>query len=249
VEGEVQRPGEYVLPAGSSITDALRAAGGLSPSAYVFGTQFIRQSVQRTQQENYDRALRDLETELSRNNATQRTTSTQEVEAQSARTAATSQLITRLRAVKPNGRVVLQMTPESASLPELSLEDGDRISIPARGTTVGVFGSVFNAGSFLWTGPRSIDDYLRQAGGPTRGADPGSVFVVRANGSVVSALQDGGSWFSRSHGMNNVAALPGDTIFVPEEMNKTTFTQAARDWTQIIYQLGLGAAAVKVLRD
>jgi protein involved in polysaccharide export with SLBB domain len=249
VEGEVQRPGEYVLPSGSSIADALRAAGGLSPSAYVFGTLFTRQSVQRTQQENYDRALRDLETELSRNNATQRTTSTQEVEAQTARAAATSQLITRLRAVKPNGRVVLQMTPESTLLPELPLEDGDRISIPTRGTTVGVFGSVFNTGSFLWTGPHSIDDYLRLAGGPTRGADRSSVFVIRANGSVVSALQDGGSWFSRSHGMNNIAALPGDTIFVPEEMEKTTFLQSAKDWTQIFYQFGLGAAAINVLRN
>ncbi|MDZ5456548.1 SLBB domain-containing protein [Azohydromonas lata] len=249
IEGEVLRPGEYVLPPGSSIGDALRAAGGLSPSAYVFGTQFTRQSVQRTQQENYERALRDLETDLSRNNATQRTTSTQEVEAQSARTVATSQLITRLRAVKPNGRIVLQTPPESATLPDMPLEDGDRITIPTRGSTVGVFGSVFNAGSFVWSGQRSIDDYLRQAGGPTRGADRGSVFVIRANGSVVSALQDGGSWFSRSHGMNNIAALPGDTIFVPEEMNKTTFAQSARDWTQIIYQLGLGAAAIKVLRD
>ncbi|WP_198320672.1 SLBB domain-containing protein [Azohydromonas aeria] len=250
VEGEVARPGDYVLPAGSTTSDALRAAGGFSPSAYVFGTQFVRQSVQRTQQENYERALRDLETELSRNNATQRTSTTQEVEAQTARAAATTQLIQRLRAVKPTGRIVLQAAPESTSLPELALEDGDQLYVPARGSTVGVFGSVFNTGSFLWSQARSIDDYLRLAGGPTRGADAGSIFVVRANGSVVSARQDGGSWFSRGRGsLGHVPALPGDTIFVPEEMDKTTFAQTARDWTQIIYQLGLGAAAVKVLRD
>ncbi|NML15070.1 SLBB domain-containing protein [Azohydromonas caseinilytica] len=248
VEGEVARPGEYVLPASSSINDALRAAGGLSPSAYVFGTQFTRESVQRTQQQNYERALRDLETELSRNNATQRTNTADESAAQTARAAATSQLIERLRAVKPNGRIVLQMTPESASLPELALEDGDRLYIPPRGSTVGVFGSVFNAGNYLWGGPRSIDDYLRLAGGPTRGADRDSVFVIRANGSVVSALQDGSSWFGRG-GSLKVPAQPGDTIFVPEEMNKTTLVQSFRDWTQILYQLGLGAAAIKVLRD
>ena len=43
-------------------------------------------------------------------------------------------------------------------------------------------------------------------------------------------------------------ALPGDTVFVPEEMNKTTFTQSTKDWTQIIYQLGLGAAAINAVK-
>jgi hypothetical protein len=37
---------------------------------------------------------------------------------------------------------------------------------------------------------------------------------------------------------------PGDTVFVPEEMDKTTFLQAAKDWTQILYQLGVGAAGI-----
>jgi protein involved in polysaccharide export with SLBB domain len=249
VEGEVARPGEYVLPPNSSINDALRLAGGLSPSAYVFGTQFTRPTVQRTQQENYERALRDLETELSRSTATQRASTAEDAATQAARMTASNQLISRLRAVKPSGRIVLQVAPEATALPDLALEDGDRLYVPPRNSTVGVFGSVFNAGSFLWNNSRSIDDYLRQAGGPTRGADRGSLFVIRANGSVVSALQDGGTWFSRSHGMGNVTALPGDTVFVPEEMNKTTFTQNVRDWTQILYQLGLGAAAIQVLRN
>jgi len=34
---------------------------------------------------------------------------------------------------------------------------------------------------------------------------------------------------------------------VPEEMNKTTFVQAAKEWTQILSQFGLGAAAIKIL--
>jgi hypothetical protein len=43
--------------------------------------------------------------------------------------------------------------------------------------------------------------------------------------------------------------MPGDAIFIPEDLNKTTFTKEVKDWTQIIYQLGLGAAAIKVLQD
>ena len=45
VEGEVLRPGEYVLPPETTIDDALRAAGGLTAAAYVYGTEFTRESV------------------------------------------------------------------------------------------------------------------------------------------------------------------------------------------------------------
>ena len=245
VEGEVAKPGEYVLPARSSIGDALSAAGGLTSVAFVYGTEFSRESVRMTQQENYERALRDLELEFAKSSTTLRTNTADEAAAQAQRSAGTTRLIERLRSIKPTGRIVLQLPPDSRQLPELALEDGDRIYVPARPTTVGVFGSVFNGGSYLWSGSRNFDDYLRLAGGPTRGADEGSVFVIRANGSVVSNLQSQG-WFStRSSEFVGTAAQPGDTIFVPEEINKTTFIQGAKDWTQILYQFGIGLAGIK----
>jgi protein involved in polysaccharide export with SLBB domain len=247
IEGEVVRPGEYILPAESSISDALIAAGGLTPSAYLFGTEFTRESVRITQQENYERALRDLETEFTRATTTQRTSSAEEVAAQSARASATARLVERLRTVKPNGRIVLQVQPEAPELPNLALEDGDRLYVPPRPTTVGVFGSVFNGGSYLYGDQRTAGDYLRLAGGPTKGADEGSSFVIRANGSVISGRQRG-TWFGDG-ALAEVAAEPGDTIFVPEEVNKTTFVQNAKDWTQILYQFGLGLAAIHTFRN
>lgn len=247
VEGEVLRPGEFILPPGSTTADALRAAGGLTPIAYVYGTEFNRESVRLTQQENYERALRDLETEFARATSTQRALTADEATAQAVRGTATERLVQRLRAIKPTGRIVLQLDPQTRELPPLVLEDGDRLYIPAVPSTVGVFGSVFNGGSYLYTSGRSLEDYLRLAGGPTRGADTGSVFVVRANGSVESSRQHG-TWFGRGS-VGNVGANPGDTVFVPEEMDKTTFTQSAKEWTQILYQFGLGAAALVTLRN
>ena len=244
IEGEVLRPGEYVLPARSSINDALNVAGGLTSAAYVYGTEFSRESVRVTQQQNYERALRDLELEFAKSATTLRTNTADEAAAQSQRTSATSQLIERLRSLRPSGRIVLQMPPDSGQLPDLALEDGDRVYVPARPTTVGVFGSVFNAGSFLWSDSRSMDDYMRLAGGPTKGADEASAFVIRANGSVVSNLQSKGWFSSRSSQFVGLTTQPGDTIFVPEEINKTTFVQGAKDWTQILYQFGLGIAGI-----
>jgi len=115
-------------------------------------------------------------------------------------------------------------------------------------------GSVFLA---LFVGPRlwriaakhnlyTAGDYLELAGGPTRGADKSSMFMIRANGSVVSAMQTRSFW-SAGNGFRDTIVQPGDTIFVPEELNKSTFIQDAKDWTQILYQFGLGLAGIHAL--
>lgn len=249
VEGEVLRPGDYLMPPESTIADALAAAGGLTSGAFVFGTDFTRESVRAAQQENYDRALRNLETEISLATSTQRITSADEAAAQAGRSAATTRLIERLRTIKPSGRVVLQMPPDSRELPKLVLEDGDRLFVPPVPTSVGVFGSVFNAGSYLRDDGNTLADYLRLAGGPTRGADAGSTFVLRANGTVVSNLQESGWGRGLRGSFERLPALPGDTLFVPEELDKTTFVQYAKDWTQILAQFALGVAAFVTLTN
>lgn len=125
IEGEVLRPGEYILPPNSSVSDALKAAGGMTSNAYAFGAEFTRDSVRRTQQQNYERALRDLETDLARSSAVQRSSNADEANALALRESANARLVARLRALQPNGRIVLQLEPEATSLPDLALEDGD----------------------------------------------------------------------------------------------------------------------------
>ena len=246
VEGEVAHPGDYILPPGSRVADALRAAGGLTSSAYPYGTEFSRESVRKAQQVNYERALRDLETDMSKNQASQRVTSSEELASQNATAAANARLLNRLRDVRPTGRVVLQIAPDSKILPDLALEDGDTLNIPTRSSSVGIFGSVFNTGSFVFEPDHTTEQYLALAGGPTRGADKDSIFMLRANGSVISARQGTSFWHSGS-GFSSAIVQPGDTIFVPEQTNKSTFVQDAKDWTQILYQFGLGLAGIKTL--
>ena len=244
VEGEITKPGEYVLRPDSTLADALREAGGLTADAYLYAAMFTRESVRVSQQVNYERALRDFETQIASAAATRRADSPEQLSALQAASTANSRLLEQLRGLRPSGRIVLQLASTADTLPELVLEDGDRLVIPARPMTVGVFGSVFSTGSYLYSANRTVGEYLRLAGGPTRGADEGSVFVIRANGAVSSSLQESGI-FTRGNQLSNMRADPGDTIFVPEELNKTTWVQSAKDWTQILYQLGIGLAGMK----
>jgi protein involved in polysaccharide export with SLBB domain len=248
IEGEVIKPGEYVLPPGVTTRMAVGLAGGLTPNAYVYGTEFTRESVRVAQQQSYDRALRDMETEFSRASATQRAISADEAATFEQRSTATSRLMDKLRQVRPTGRIVLQLAPDASTIPDLPLEDGDRVYVPARPTTVSVFGSVFNSGAFLLEPGKTLGEFLDLAGGPTRGSDPGATFVLRPNGSVLSQLQRS-SFFGLVGGVTKIKAEPGDTVFVPEMMNKTTWVQDLKEWTQILYQFGIGAAALKTLQN
>ena len=71
------------------------------------------------------------------------------------------------------------------------------------------------------------------------------MFVIRANGSVLSARADASFWHSSD--FLSAQVLPGDTVFVPEELSRSSFVQDAKDWTQILYQFGLGLAGIKAL--
>jgi protein involved in polysaccharide export with SLBB domain len=156
------------------------------------------------------------------------------------------QLIARLRQLRPTGRIVLEL-PEDAtlkSIPDLPLEDGDRFIVPSRPSMVNVFGSVYNETAFVHKPEKRVADYLAQAGGVTRSADSDSVYVLRADGSVISKRQSG----FLGGGLEGQRLMPGDTIVVPEEFDKVTLTRTLKDFAQIFYQFGLGAAAINVLK-
>lgn len=89
---------------------------------------------------------------------------------------------------------------------------------------------MFSTGSYLHSPSRTVGGYLRLAGGPTRCADDASVFVIRANGTVSSSLQESG-YFSRGNQITSLAPEPGDTIFVPKGLNKANWAQITKDWT------------------
>lgn len=252
ISGEVNVPGVYQVEAGKTLNDLLNMAGGVTREAYIYGALFSRESTRAQQQENLDKAIRQMESEinLQTNNILQNSTDATGV-AMQAQIAGQKLFLQRLQSLKATGRVSLGLSPADNALPMLKLENGDAIVIPAKSSFVSAFGAVFAETSFIYKDGLTVSDLLDRAG-VTRSADVDSVFLVRADGSI--EVNDAArSMWSLGSGFLNKKIYAGDTVFVPEMLDRrqaySKFMQGAKDWTQLIYQFGLGAAAFKVLRN
>jgi hypothetical protein len=108
-----------------------------------------------------------------------------------------------------------------------------------------MLGAVYNKNSFIYRQDARVDDYLKRAGGPTRDADTSRMFVIRADGSVLSKQSVRGLW---NGGFAALRLMPGDAIIVPERLSRGSFLKGLRDWSQVFSQFALGAAAIRVIQ-
>lgn len=241
VEGEVERPGAYYLQPGSTMAGLLQQAGGFSPRAYLYGTRLSRESIRIQQEEGFAQAISNLELALAAAPLSDRRVST---DSGAADLRIANAILAELRTRRPDGRIILDIAPDGSGLPmDLLLENNDRVQIPPRPVTVGVFGAVFQPGSFAEIPGATIGAYLANAGGPSRIADESGVFVVRANGSVISRQQRGRPDVIREY------AMPGDVIFVPVRTRGNGLLDRVIEVATAIYQVSLGAVGLKVLTE
>jgi protein involved in polysaccharide export with SLBB domain len=249
VSGEVMASGIYQIEPGETLPSIVRRAGGLSQNAFAYGTVFTRESTRVQQQENLNKSMRRVESDIN----SQAGAALQN--AASADTAATLQaqigiqknLLSRLQTLKASGRIALEIDPNNPVLPAIRLEDGDQITVPNRPSFVGVFGEVLAESSFIHKPGYTVKDYIDKAG-LTRDADTDNLMVIRADGTVEGGARQSSFWSSGVLGKN---LYPGDTVFVPGLIDRRTgytqFIQGAKDWTAILSQFGLGVAAFKTL--
>jgi polysaccharide export outer membrane protein len=238
--GEVRFPGTYPIHRGETLRMVLDRAGGLTGLAFPPGSVFTRLELQEREQQQIDRLAERLQSDLA-------ATALQAAAANQGQAGAALQvgqsLLNQLKSSKAVGRLVIDLeavtrAPRQSEI-DVVLRDGDRIVIPKQKQEVTVIGEVQTTTSHFFRPNLSRDDYIGLSGGVTRKADRGRIYVVRADGSVISS--ESGGWFRRSA---NVAMRPGDTIVVPldtERMPPLPLWQAV---TSILYNLAISAAAV-----
>jgi len=250
--GEFRFPGTYTARKGEKLSSLIERAGGFTEKAYPRGAVFTRESVRELQQkrlmESIERLERDL---LARGSASlSAAASPEELKAKEGEILQSKELIAKLKTVQATGRMVLEISSLEAlrnSIYDIELENGDTLTIPENPRSLQTLGAVFNQTAFVYDGTKGIQDYVEKAGGYTEFADKDRVYVLKVNGS---AVRPGSGRFFIFSGTTqktrdgNPLLEPGDSIVVPEKLERIAWLRETKDITQILFQIAVSAGVV-----
>jgi protein involved in polysaccharide export with SLBB domain len=242
IVGEVRFPGIYPIHRNETLSSVLERAGGLTDMGFADGAFFVREDLKEREKEQLEQLSNRLESDLvsfSLQAAQQKIDATQVL-------GLGNSLLEQLRTVEPTGRLVINLERVMSSpgdpIYDLVVKNGDRLLVPQRTQEVTVIGEVQNATSHVYEPGLQRDDYVARSGGLTKQADRKRVYVVHANGEV--ATSQNSAWFKRA---STDEMRPGDTVVVPIDAERMAPLAKWAAISQIIYQLGLAAAAANAV--
>ncbi|MDE2184859.1 MAG: SLBB domain-containing protein [Alphaproteobacteria bacterium] len=239
LQGQVRHTGTYQIVRGEHLSELLMRAGGLTDSAYPYGTVFLRRSAAERERDAFRREAEEIQDQLMLAMSRRDPNSKLSPEA----FVALQRYVTQIRSQTPLGRVTIVADPAvlaSDPTKDPLLEPGDVVFIPQRPYGVSVLGEVLQPGSVAFRPGMSAKDYIAMAGGYSKFADDSETILVLPDGS---ARRVDSSWLS--FGSNDVP--PGSTIFVARDVSGFDMHQLIIDTTQILSQLATSAAALAIL--
>ena len=245
VEGEVKFPGIYTIKKGETLSSLIKRAGGFTDQSYLKGTVFTRESVRELQQKQIEESLDRLEQQMISQSARTIETALTAAEAEQQRSVSEQRraLLNKLRASQAKGRLSIKLDDigrfEGSSY-DIVLEDEDKLIVPEKPQQIQVIGSVYNQTAFVYDTGGTVSSYVAKAGGMTRDADKDEMYILKVDGTAISKRASGG--FLSSWGVLD----PGDTIVIPEKIEKIAWLREIKDITQILYQLAVTAGVLIV---
>ncbi len=256
IGGEVRYPGRYIIKKNEKLSSVIERAGGYTEDAYLRGAFFSRTRVKDLQQKSIDEMTARMERELLAAAATISETSTEGVQAKQLELQQRQKFIETLKKLPPTGRMTVYLAHLrllKGSIYDIELEEGDSLHIPTKNSVVNVAGAVMSAGSFVYKSGAGYDEYLQMAGGYSRYADTGRVFVMKIDGSARKVPGGVGwnpfkkRWEIETFGEVQSEIEAGDSIVVPERLERTAWLRDLKDITQIVANMGLGASSIALL--
>ena len=239
IRGQVKFPGDYTVKPGETLRSVMQRAGGLTQFAFPEGSVFTRRELREREQRELDMLANRMQNDIAF--VALEGSVANQAGAASALSVGQS-LLSQLRQAKAVGRLVINlrnlMAGPIGGQYDVVLRDGDELIVPLLRQEVTVIGEVQTVTSHLYRPGLTREDYIAMSGGETRRADHGRVYVVRADGSVVTSA--GSRWFHNT----SEPMKTGDTIVVPlnaEHSPPLPFWQAV---TQIIYNVAVAFLAV-----
>jgi len=257
LSGKVKYPGRYVISKGEKLSTVIERAGGYTDDAYLRGAFFTRESVRVMQQKGLTEMADRLERELLSGGELSTSTSAEEVAAKKAELEQKKHFVGYLRGLKATGRMAIRLAHLrllKGSEYDIELEDGDSLFIPPSNNVVNVAGSVMSQGSFIYASRMDFQDYIDLSGGYAKYADTDNIFVLKVDGSARKLSRGLFNW-SSSRDRWEVAGFeresraiePGDTIVVPEKVEKIAWLREIKDITQILMNSAVTAGVFKAL--
>lgn len=254
LKGEVKFPGVYSIATHEKLSSVIQRAGGFSEKAFLHGAKFTRRSVRELQQKRMDEIIVRSEKDILQKQASIVSVSASREELDATKAALDSLLksLERMKKLKAEGRVVMRLTPleemQSSSY-DLELEGGDQLEIPSRPSVVNVLGQVYNPTSFIFQHGKDIDSYLQKSGGALNDAETSEMYVIRTDGTVVSRQQYSFGIHRSDDGVSFGSFLSspigaGDTLVVPQKIEKIAWMREIKDITQILANVALTAGTV-----
>ena len=236
VRGEVRFPGDYLIRRGETIAEIIARAGGLTEDAFPQGAIFTRVEIARLENERAAELAGTIRDNVAASMLTQET--------QSVDFAEISSITETLQNFEGKGRLLVDLDKALAGVAgeNLVLVDGDRLAIPQKSLTVSIIGQVRRQGTHVFQSDYDVKDYVSLAAGMTSRADKKAMYIVKANGTVMSAKT---SWLKFSNPQQQLA--PGDTIVVPVNNRYKDSLSMWQDITQIMYQSAVALAAMASL--
>ncbi|MFZ6016339.1 MAG: SLBB domain-containing protein [Nitrospirota bacterium] len=256
VKGEVRFPGTYVIKKGERLSDLIERAGGYTDRAYLRGAVFTREGVRELQQRQLDEMIERLEKELLGRGTAEISAalSPEEAKIKEYEIKQKRDFIAALKGVKAKGRMAIKIDePEFLKKTpyDVELEEGDSLFVPSNPQSIQVIGSVYNQTAFVYDKEKGYSRYIDLAGGYTENADKKRVYILKADGTAARA--GGGflgiSWSKDSNRweFGGEELEPGDTIVVPEKLERIAWLREIRDLTQILYQMAVTAGVLIVM--
>jgi len=258
LRGEVKFPGTYSIRKGEKVSSVLERAGGFTDKAYLRGAKFTRRSVQADQQKRMDEIIVKTEKDILRKQSelSSLAASKEELEATKLSLEGLAKNLEKLKATKAEGRVVIHLASleEFKSTPyDIEMMGGDTLDIPLTPNVVNIMGQVYNPTTLIYMPGENISYYLQKSGGPTRDGEEDEMYLVRADGTVMSNEQSsfGFRWDDTGKrwtfgGFMSTPLDPGDTLVVPEKLERTAWMREIKDITTIISQIALTAGVILV---
>ena len=139
------------------------------------------------------------------------------------------------------GRLSGNLKEDSLTSISTILEEGDLLIVPPKINTITVIGEVLSPSSLSINENYTFQDYVSESGGFTRFADERSIYIIKADGTSISA--DQGLF------QNRYVLQPGDTIVVPRNLEKISTIPLVSIATKIISDLAFAAASINALNN